>query len=69
MLYRVSFTYEHGTHGGYEWFTNRRQADRVARTYRKLPAEDATVESFDVPKGKRAIVDFLNRVASAANNG
>ena len=65
-------TYEAGTSAGYEFFSNRRDAEKARTEWRGLGAElehAADIERIDIEPTKAGILAALNRFGAHADNG
>jgi hypothetical protein len=78
-VYRIRFTYEHGTSNGYSWRSSKADVNRACREYMRGPdGEDlgdadgraCEVETIELPKlTKGNVIDLLNKYGAHADNG
>jgi len=83
-MYRVHYCVKVNESHGFEWFSNRRDAEKKLKEWWQEAYYDEEeeeydepweyvlseyLESFKVPAGKNNLLKFLNREASYADNG
>lgn len=74
-FYRLHKVHEAGTSAGYEWFTNKWDAEQAFRNWigtdeeMVCDREGTEVERIEIDTSKRGILHALNRYAKHADNG
>jgi hypothetical protein len=78
-FYRVTYSKEGGTNGGYSWHASRAEAEKAARkAFDDDPAEYAQygldngmpkIEMLECETNRTPLLNFLNRYASEPQNG
>lgn len=69
MIYRISFRdAKEGKHYGFEYVTSMVDARTEMLNAKELEL-DARLERVDLPKGKKQVIDLLNKWASHPDNG
>jgi hypothetical protein len=69
-FYRVDFGCDLGSSAGFEWFTDRSEADRIAKRWiDENPEETALVKVVDITPTKTGIKRALNLYATHPDNG
>lgn len=69
-FYRVDTSKDGGNSAGYEWFTNKREAEQHAAKFRnENPNEFVDVDTVDIVPSKKGILKALHLYASHPDNG
>lgn len=69
-FYKLHRTTDAGSSAGYEFYTNKREAEKAAQEWRtEYPDERATVEEITIQPTRAGILGALNRFASHPDNG
>lgn len=68
-FYRVHFTYEYGTSGGYTFFTSKRAAEKYRRECDVREENGGEIDEINITPTRKGILDALNRYADHPDNG